>query len=655
MSSADSALAGAMQGMAAESGRTFGAEKEDDKEDQGINELFKVNQIYYKMLPTLSLVAKRTFLVNNAQKTSYTGTDDTITFNFNTGEFYVSPVTSYWYIQAGYNNPDTYVYAKALLTQGNFMSLCEEISFTTASGTETCRELNVGLYRATTYRWKNTQEYINTIGQIQGASYGSYSALFDGVAPIPDTVRNYTNTIQASYWAIGGTSAMVLPRSGPGAMSFFGHAAHDLSVKNTSVYSQPAPPLREFIIPLDQVLGFFKPYMSTLLPAGALSGGRLDIRLKNPLEALQFIDALVVSNSVPTDNPPNTSDGLTALVNAARSGFTIAKTYIVLDAFQLQDNVLKRLNQLSGGRNGLNMIYDTYDYVITPFAGVGSVECQVQQARSRIIRSFCVVRDTQLITNPYVNSLAAESLSTRYCGSSSYSGALNSFQPIPYTDYKCGAGGGVSYITGTVSTSQGAPSPDNLNNAVAAMTQNVFTVRPPLKWNPPNFVPQQTVTSYQAVLGALYFPQQPFTTIPELYQNALFMFGKGVPNPDVTCSVSYQDFIGGAGYNLLGIGTAAPNATPPGNYYAVNTPVNPTQATAWANWIAPYGCAVLGFLAEKSQALQLSGLPVSNARLLRHRITFGTASASGYRQIATFTDFTRVMKVFLGGRVVIRE
>jgi hypothetical protein len=659
MSSADSAITGAMQGMAAESGKSFDADGGgDSKEDQGINELFKVNQIHYKMLPTLSLVAKRTFLVNNAQKSSYTGTNDTITFNFNTGEFYVSPVTSWWYVQAGFNNPASYGTAKALLSHGNFMSMCDEISFTTASGTEVCREINAGLYRATVYRYKNTQEYINTLGQIQGASYGPYHMLHDGVAPVPSTINGDAKANPENLFPnLQGTEGVVPPFSGSAAISQYGYGAHNLNVHSYNVdqttgVPTPAvgsPALKDFCIPLDQVLGVFKPYMSTLFPAGALSGGRLDIRLKNPTESLQFIDGLTESNTLPTDAKAQLgSVYLAALISQPKDTFQIARTYLVLDSFQLQDNVLKRLNQLAGGRNGLNIIYDTYDYVVTPFQQTGSIECQVQQARSRIIRSFCVVRDSALTQNPYVDSLASEGIVRRVCGKiAGVQKPSVTYVATDFKDLKNGFGGG---ITPGIYGSQGTSTVGTLASAISTGILYPLSVQPPLFTGTDTSMVEtdQIVTSYQAVLGALYFPQQPFTTTAEFYANALFMFGKGTPNPDTTCAVTYEDFLGGLGTNLLGQGTGV-------NYYAVGSYVNPTQSTAWFNWVAPYGCAVFGFLAEKSQALNLSGLPISNARLLRHKLTFAYPSASGSRTIATFTEFTRVMKVFLGGRVVVRE
>ena len=119
---------------------------------------------------------------------------------------------------------------------------------------------------------------------------------------------------------------------------------------------------------------------------------------------------------------------------------------------------------------------------------------------------------------------------------------------------------------------------------------------------------------------------------------------------DENCSVTKEDFFGGSGHRL---------------YDSSGVPIDPTVGTVVSSkpipplWVGPYGCAIYGFLAERSQILQLSGLPIANSRLLRHRFQFNTAipnynSGQG-RRIDVFTQYTRIMKVFLGGHIVLRE
>lgn len=644
----DPTLGSSMQAIAAESGKGIGSAMKGagSTDDGGMNELYKLNQIWYRMPPTLSIVAKRTILINAAQQTKYTNPfNQTLSFVFNTGEFYISAFTSYLRMMIGYNDPAQYGRAKALIAQGNAMQLIEEVVFTSASGTEVAREQNKGLYESFKYRYTHNQDYIDTAGQVQGAPTGKYSAIHDGVGPVPKyTGQVVASDLDSAFGACGGQDALVLPRSGSGARDFFGVGCHNLNKYSANVTKAgvvtdlkiPSLPLLAVVIPLNQVIGCFAPYMKTLIPAGLLAGGRLDIRFKNPTESLQFIAA----NTDEVDTP---STELTNLIAAQQSGFVVQDIYIGFDAFQLMDASLKRLNMVAAGTDGLSLLYNLYDYTTTNKAGTGRVECQVQQARSRIIRSWCVVRDMANIRNPYINSLAAEAAIRRVCGKINPGSQGSPCGNTTATGGVFGGIGGISWLSAIKAGS--ADAKYTVADLIASGVIYPMMVQPPLPIDPYlGDVParQPTVASYQGVLGALYFPQQPLTTLDEYYQNALYVWGYCVGESECTGSVTFEDFLGGTGTGL----------------YSDNngTPKDPSDGSNFGIWVAPYGLAIYGLIAEKSQALQLSGLPISNARLLRHifEFTFTTLSTLD-RQITCFTEYTRVAKVFLGGRIVVRE
>lgn len=649
-----------MSAVSVESGKASGGGSggASGSGEDGMNDLYKVNQVWYRMIPSLSLVSKRTLLVNQPQSTNYVGTNNPIIFNFNTGEFYTAMKTSYFYIQCGFNKQPTYAAIKALISQGNILSLFEEIIFTSASGTEVERQTNKGLHSAFTLRWCNDQIYLDTIGQLQGAPYGPYSKMHDGLTTTPTTQLGTTlggTIIQSAgttFGYLGGSDFVTRPRVGPGAQFYDGTRAHNLNVYSTEVDVNGAPvtngvgyaskDLPEFCVPLNQLLGVFEPYMNCLFPAGLLSGGRLELRWKQTSESIHFVG-----------NLPQLAGGATAnaalgtMINEADQNFTVKRCYIVFDAFQLQDNVLKRLNQTAAGPDGLSMLFDTYDHVLTNFAGNGSVECQVSQARSRVVRSWNVVRDNSAVRNPYINSFAAEAAVRRISGLIP-SGYVNrnraQFVGVPNTS-AVAITGGLSLAIGTTTDNTGTIT----NQAVLPYLQTL----PDDIYGSANATVGGThgkpmVNSYQAQLGALFFPQQPITNAKEHYQNALYLWGMGIPDSRVNCSVTLEDFFGGIGNGVNG----APAGIPPFSAAAI---VDPTLPAVASTWVEPWGLAVYGALMEKSQALQLSGLPLSNARLLRHKFNFQFSSVSGTRAISTFTQFTRVVKVFLGGRVVVRE
>lgn len=696
MSAADN-LNSSVAGVAAESGRAIGtgSKKDGATEDGGITELYKVNQVYYRLPPTLSLVSKRTLLVNQSQRVTYPNPyNDVITFIFNTGEFYTSMTTSYMYIEIGYNSPTfdptnlnktninlttgvptpntSYEWAKALISQGNVMSMFEEVNFLSASGTEVCREQNKGLESAVRYRYQHEQQYIDTIGQIQGAAYGPLAKNYDGVGPVFDSSLGLNPNLNSSQiLPIGGWDTLVQPRSGAPSIQEFGHSVKNIN--NTKMSTNTALTYQGFIVPMDQILGCFKPYMGTLIPAGFLAGGRLELRLKDPVESLQFVAGALEQKDVnvaPSTQNDIFNQYLANLITANKTGLVINKIYLVLDVYQLQDNVLKRLNQISAGQDGLTMLFDTYDHTSALVNGAGTVEAQVQQARSRIVRSWCVIRDTPNLSNPYINSLSSEAIVRRVSTAdvppyaNVTAGGGSNQNPITNAN-KTGINGGYTILTypnynGTPSAGGAAWNPLFTDGATS---DNVwpwvypFIVKPRLP-NSPYTISDLNVTSYQAQLGALFFPQQPLTTANEYYENALYLWGKGIPDKCELCSVSQQDFIGATGWFLYDPTVIVTNVTAQtwANIVGSSTPVNPTGNSYYGNYVQPWGIGIFGMLAEKSQALQLSGLPISNSRLMRHKFTFQYPPLSqGTRTINVFTDYTRVSKTFLGGRIVVRE
>ena len=551
-------------------------------------ELYKLNQVYYTIPPTLSLVTQRKYVRQPFQKTSYTSAgNDTMTCIFNTGEFYVAPKTSYLVIQCGFNSAalsfpgSTQIMSSStgafLSPNGNILQIVDECVLTSASGTEINREQNKGLQNAHVLRNVLPASYIQTQtmqGWAQGPP-GVASGVIKKAAPrLPlPLINSYglsDSSVIASTGVVNSLGAglvdLYVP-NGPGGATQTGTPSTYPLVNQGKTY-------RTFYVPISQLLGFFDPYMNTLIPAQAIAGARFDMRLKGLQEPIWVQDTITGSTPPATTAP------------SLQSNFIINNIYFELDCFQFNDSVLKRLNELSASGEGLSYLFDTWDWVQTS-APSSRVEAQVSQARSRITRSFAVVRDSAALTNPYQNSMASEPLLDRETPEV-YAG-MGSAQFSPGTDW------------------YGAT----------------------------------TVNSYQASLGSLFFPQQPITTFQEMFYNAQFVFGKGgMFNSLENNSITVDDFAGCYGVTWNG-GTARV----PGD----------------AEYSSNVGCGTLGFLAERSQLLQLSGLTVSNARLLRHMISFtaGPTETDGMsgqpRRIDVFTQFTRILKVFLGGRCVVRE
>lgn len=565
-----------------QSDKSLSASKKDST-DKNNNELFQLNQVYYRMPPSLSLVSKRTLTKGFFQQTQYPKcSNGTIVMTVNTGEFYVSPKTSYLVIQCGIDlanyatigltSPNN-VYC--LLGQGDIMNLIDEVFFTSASGTEICREQNKCMQSALIHRAQFSQEYLDTAGQISGYPKGKLREIYDRYGYSGHVAVGTDAKCESSVCPV--RDSYILDNSSGDTKGYYCYnGSVDLCYHEGGTDLNNKTSCPTFIVPMSRLLGCFAPYMNVLFPAAALAGGQLTIRFKN------FTESLIATGASIPD---------TKTANALCGAVDIKNIYCLWDSFQLNDSVLKRLNEVAAGSEGLSVMFDCWDWARTQTSSL-SVEAQISQARSRITRSLCIIRDSANLTNPWANSLAAEAAINRE------SGFIN-----PYL------------LSG-------------------ASTEAIPLVR-----------------DYQAQLGSLYFPQQPLVLPEEYVMNLYYILGKNYLDLQETSSVSMDDF-----YGVHGV-----------NQYTVDGNINPpnwetkTGGKSWPpapplSWSLNYGMAMYGFLAERGQLLQLTGLPISNARLLRHKFTFNYDTASKKdRVIDTFTQYTRCMKVFLGGRVVMRE
>ena len=589
-----------------DSGRAMASSAKGAGGDTEDNELYKLNQVYYRSIPSLTTVTKRAMVRSNFQQPGYTNLQaQTIQCVINTGELFVNGNQSFLVMQCGIDVatlPATLLgnaaHQKtwdihAFLGPGGILSIIDEVWLTSASGTELCREQNKGLQIAHYLHNTLQPEYVRRNGIVQGLPSPNVSNAFSGrgasndtVGPIPPAlglgpILNRKGTYYSG--SIDGTDVTALSQVRAPTLNDQGACEITYTSEEKVPFSQSTAPF--FAIPMSHLLGCFNPYMKVLFPGIALAGATLSIRIKNLAEPLIMTGAGLSHGVAGTAAAQNAA--ATTRARAIANYTEIKQIYINWDTYQMNDAVIKKINEISAGTNGLTLMFDTFDWTVTPVSGT-QVEAQVSQARSRIKMSFCVVRNSAALTNPFIPSLCSESGTVRNVGPATAGSATT----------------GPAYINDLWST-----------------------VKP------------QTVTKYQAILGSLYFPQQPLDNIADYYNNQLYIFGKDYrDDSDLSC-VSIEDF-GGAWGNQVYAGDGSIQA--PG----LNQ-----------EWCFPYGMGVYGMTGERSSLLQLTGLTISNARLLRHQFTFnGTPHASlTPRQIDTFTQFTRQMKVFLGGRIVVRE
>lgn len=562
----------------ASAGKGAGGETED-------NELYKLNQVFYRAIPSLSTVSKRSLQRANFQLTDYKNlSQQTLTCVFNTGENFINGAQSFLYMQFGIPLPGAFTLAEnskgydihAFFGPGGLLSIIDEVWLTAASGTEICREQNKGLQIAHYLHNTLAPSYIRADGIQGGHPSSNMSDTFSGkgycraagaAATFAGPIRN-----RAGVYSSGGadnTAGGNLVSVTPSLLTEQG--AVDVTYVTADHGTRNAATCPLFAIPLNHLLGCFDPYLGVLLPGIMLAGATLNIRIKNLQEPL-----IITGSGIQYGAGADTDAARQSFAQAVANSAEIKSIYIMFDCYQMNDSVVKKINQISAGQNGLTVMFDTFDWSSTNAPAL-SVEAQVSQARSRIKMSFCVVRDNSSISNPFIPSLCAEGASTRTIGPGAYD--------------------------------------ENVNQITT----------PPL------------VSTYQAILGSLYFPQQPIQNLTEMYINQLYMFGKAYRDDKDESAISFQDFCGARGRLIYNAGQALAPTTDPG-------------------WCFPYGMGLYGFTAERSSLLQLTGLTLSNARLLRHRFTFSTATVSGGpRIIDVFTQYTRQAKIFLAGRIVMKE
>lgn len=105
--SAGESLDSGLRSVAVDSGKAMSSATRGAGADTGNNELYKINQIYYRAIPSLTTVTKRTLVRSNFQLTNYQSLQyQTIQCVLNTGEFFVNGNQSFLVMQLGIPIPN---------------------------------------------------------------------------------------------------------------------------------------------------------------------------------------------------------------------------------------------------------------------------------------------------------------------------------------------------------------------------------------------------------------------------------------------------------------------------------------------------------------------------------------------------------------------
>jgi len=195
--------------------------------------LLQVNQLSYLMMPQLGICSARTHTIGFAQQSLYTN-GETMTWDSQTGSFYVDPVGSYLKFTVAYTVDGTEGKNEKCFGSGSACNLFSRIVVRTRSGKEVTRVENLNLLAKYKQLYSKPFDWIFSTGRAQGFS-----------DPL----------------SVGATFADEVPKTG-----------------------------RMFIIPLCDIIPSFNVIGQAFLPPMYMEGLRIEITLADPNVAFCNVD-----------------------------------------------------------------------------------------------------------------------------------------------------------------------------------------------------------------------------------------------------------------------------------------------------------------------------------------------------------------------------
>lgn len=204
--------------------------------------LLQVNQLSYMMMPQIGICSARTHTVGFAQQSTYTN-GETMTWDSQTGAFYVDPVGCYLKFSVSYVTTEpTDVKSLKCFGSGSACNLFSRIVVRTRSGKEVTRVENLNLLAKYKQVYTKPLDWIMTTGRAQG----------------------FSNPL-----SVGTVFADAVPRAG-----------------------------KMFIIPLCDIIPSFNVVGQAFLPPFLMEGLRIELSLADPNIAFCNSDQLTGTSTV---------------------------------------------------------------------------------------------------------------------------------------------------------------------------------------------------------------------------------------------------------------------------------------------------------------------------------------------------------------------
>ena len=297
------------------------------REEGAMNSLLRSNLLDYKLPPNLSVVTKRSMIRNYFDSSiSATGGNSQITLN--AGQLYIDPRNSYLQFNVQATGVSD-VASNCTLANGSATNFIRNVTFYSQSGTEADRCEYLNQYRLTKDPFECSADYCMSAGTNQGFErkiIPSKNIVLDGF--------NGTDVTQyfKPVWA--------------------GRTLNGDETKEAGDHV--------FQIPLWRLGGVFDTWR--LIPAFLASGLRIEIQWENVAKAVK-------------------PSGTDAEVPGER---VIRNLSMVLDSYQLSDQVYRKLNQISAS-SGLELLLNSYAHSTDEFS-TGAINMDSKKAVARAKR-----------------------------------------------------------------------------------------------------------------------------------------------------------------------------------------------------------------------------------------------------------------------------
>lgn len=305
--------------------------------------LVSVNRLDYTLQPDLSVAVARSSKKHFFQQSEYTPGQRAICI-LNSGAEYIDPQNSYLRFEVETVANADPALSSLNLGAGSACNFIKQLILTTRSGDEIERIEQVNQLAVQLDRYMNTNDWVNSQGEVVGYLNANETASAATNAATPTTLQSLS--CYNGIWSKGGgapvASTTISPCTGRMIPGFIGTVTES----------------RTFVIPLSCISGLFKSF-DRLIPSMLASGLRIEIEWEQATDVGMWPSGVTPSYKIKTPE-------------------------IVMDQYQLTDSIMRVLNEEAALR-GLEVVFSTWYNHDSAQGTNKSYNVQIRKAVSRAL------------------------------------------------------------------------------------------------------------------------------------------------------------------------------------------------------------------------------------------------------------------------------